>query len=254
MTDSLLLSSEKVGFSSADKTILENVSVELRRRQITTLIGPNGAGKTTLLKILLKALPPTTGSVWHQKNLKIGYMPQRLTIDRTLPLSVKRLLSLSTPKEHLEIRLEAVLDRVGALSLKNRWLRDLSGGELQRILLARALLLDPDILILDEPVQGVDILGQAELYQLIAQIRDQQGCGVLLVSHDLHLVMAASDNVLCLNRHICCAGHPGEVQNHPSYKALFDFGLTWRRQEAEKVLPQGGVAPYWHHHDHRHDD
>ena len=256
MTNSLLITSHNVGFCAQKKVIVENVSIALKRGKITTLIGPNGAGKTTLLKILLRALKPTSGKVWHQKKLKIGYMPQRIAIDKTLPLTVLRLLSLSVPflsNAEKKERLEQTLNSVGALALKGHWLRDLSGGELQRVLLARALLLEPDILILDEPVQGVDILGQTELYQLIASIRDQQNCGILLVSHDLHLVMAASDEVLCLNQHICCAGRPGDVQNHPIYKELFDPGLAWRNKEQGGNLDQGALLPYWHQHDHRHD-
>jgi zinc transport system ATP-binding protein len=200
-----------------------------------TLVGPNGAGKTTLLRILLGLQRPSAGSAWRRPGLRIGYLPQRLAIDETLPLTVRRLLALAGPagKE----RIDAALAEVGAKPLASMPVQALSGGELQRVLLARALLREPDLLVLDEPVQGVDVTGQGELYALIRHIRDRRGCGVLLVSHDLHLVMAASDEVVCLNRHVCCSGHPETVTRHPAYRALFG----------------DAIAVYAHHHDHVHD-
>jgi zinc transport system ATP-binding protein len=168
--------------------------------------------------------------------LKIGYMPQKLDINPLLPMSVEGLLCLGSTKRLSKIQslIDTCLAEVGAGALKHRRLSVLSGGEMQRVMLARALLAEPDLLVLDEPMQGVDILGQEELYHLIARIRDKRGCGILLVSHDLHLVMAASDKVICLNKHVCCSGHPDQVTANPEYQGLF-------------------VAPYHHSHDHRHD-
>lgn len=218
------------------KAILEDVSLTLMPGKIVTLIGPNGAGKTTLLKVMLGLVPLSRGTLTRKPGLKIGYMPQKLDINPTLPMTVERLLSLGTPERNSKIQslLDACLKEVGAYPLKYSRLTVLSGGEMQRVMLARALLTAPDLLVLDEPMQGVDVLGQEELYQLIAQIRDRRGCGILLVSHDLHLVMAASDEVVCLNTHVCCSGHPNQVTGDPVYKKLF-------------------VASYQHEHDHRHD-
>lgn len=222
--------------STGEKVILEDVSLTLMPGKIMTLIGPNGAGKTTLLKVLLGLTPISRGKLTRKSDLRIGYMPQKLEINPTLPMSVERFLSLATSERTSKIQplMDTCLKEVGAYALKHTQLKVLSGGEMQRVMLARALLIAPDLLVLDEPMQGVDVLGQEELYQLIAQIRDNRGCAVLLVSHDLHLVMAASDEVICLNTHVCCSGHPSKVSADPMYQRLF-------------------VAPYKHKHDHRHD-
>jgi len=222
--------------STGMKTILENVSLALMPGKIMTLIGPNGAGKTTLLKVMLGLAPISRGTLTRKPGLKIGYMPQKLDINPTLPMTVERLLALGTPERNSRIQplIDRCLKEVGAYSLKHSRLTVLSGGEMQRVMLARALLAAPDLLVLDEPMQGVDVLGQEELYQLIAEIRNQRGCAILLVSHDLHLVMAASDEVVCLNTHVCCSGHPDQVTVDPGYQKLF-------------------VASYRHEHDHRHD-
>lgn len=221
---------------AGEKVILEDVSLSLMPGKIMTLIGPNGAGKTTLLKVLLDLIPISSGTLTRKPGLKIGYMPQKLDINPTLPMTVERFLSLASKESLSKISflIDSCLKEVGALALKHSQLKVLSGGEMQRVMLARALLISPDLLVLDEPMQGVDVLGQEELYQLIAKIRDKRGCAVLLVSHDLHLVMAASDEVVCLNTHICCSGHPSQVTADPMYLQLF-------------------VAPYKHDHDHRHD-
>ena len=222
--------------SAGKKVILEDVSLALMPGKIMTLIGPNGAGKTTLLKVMLNLIPISQGTLTRKPNLKIGYMPQKLDLNPTLPITVERLLSLGTPERNIKIQplIDKCLKEVGASALKHSRLTVLSGGEMQRVMLARALLTEPDLLVLDEPMQGVDVLGQEELYQLIAKIRDNRGCAILLVSHDLHLVMAASDEVVCLNTHVCCSGHPSQVTTDPSYQKLF-------------------VASYQHEHDHRHD-
>lgn len=222
--------------SAGEKIILQDVSLALMPGKIMTLIGPNGAGKTTLLKVMLGLTPISRGTLTRKPGLKIGYMPQKLDINSALPMTVERLLCLGTPERNAKIQpvIDTCLKEVGAYALKHSRLTVLSGGEMQRVMLARALLDGPDLLVLDEPMQGVDVLGQEELYQLIARIRDNRGCAILLVSHDLHLVMAASDEVVCLNTHVCCSGHPDQVTADPSYQKLF-------------------VAPYQHEHDHRHD-
>jgi zinc transport system ATP-binding protein len=222
---------------SPDKAILEDVSLSINAGKIVTVIGPNGAGKTTLLRVLLGLMKPSKGEIWKHPGLKFGYLPQKVTLNPSLPLTVQRLLEISRPESNTTLapKIHAVLAQVGMAHTVSQDLKTLSGGELQRVLLARALLETPDILVLDEPLQGVDVIGQADLYSLIARIRDDLGCAVLLVSHDLHLVMAASDIVLCLNVHICCSGSPQQVTDDPAYRSLF------------------GVSPYIHHHDHHHD-
>ena len=205
-----LLSLGNVSLRLNATDVLEGVNLSVRRGEIVTLIGPNGAGKTSLVRIVLGLLKASGGKVWRQPRLRIGYMPQKLQIDPSLPLTVLRFLLLVPGTRRPAV--EAALAEVGAEHLIARPLQQVSGGELQRILLARALLRQPDLLVLDEPVQGVDVNGQIELYQLITRLRDRYGCGVLMVSHDLHLVMATTNTVVCLNRHVCCssrAGQPG---------------------------------------------
>lgn len=221
------------------RAVLEGVELAVGPREIVTVIGPNGAGKSVLLRILLGLLAPDRGEVWRKPGMRIGYVPQRLTVDPTLPLPVSRFLELGAPVGRAA--LVAALDEVGAAQVIDSPIQAVSGGEFQRVLLARALLRDPALLVLDEPVQGVDVTGQAELFGLIRTIRDRRGCGVLMVSHDLHLVMAATDIVVCLNRHVCCTGRPEAVRGDPAYLAL--FGPT----------APDAIAVYTHHHDHAHD-
>ena len=229
---------EDVSVSFAGKPTLQNVSLALEPGQIVTLIGPNGAGKTTLVRTVLGLLEPQQGSVWRRPRLRVGYMPQKLQIDPTLPLSVLRFLRL-VPGVDRAMAISALAE-VGAAQVLDTPLQNVSGGELQRVLLARALLREPQLLVLDEPVQGVDVSGQAELYRLISQLRDRLGCAVLMVSHDLHLVMSATDQVICLNQHVCCSGHPEQVSGDPAFLELFG-------QDARSL------AVYHHHHDHAHD-
>jgi zinc transport system ATP-binding protein len=221
------------------RTILSDVDLDIRLGEILTLIGPNGAGKTTLVRTLLGLERPDRGTVWKRPGLKVGYVPQRFDIDRALPMTVERFLSLGDGAK--KSRIETVLEEVGASRVIAQQLGQLSGGELQRVVLARALLNDPELLVLDEPVRGVDYVGEAELYALIGRLRDRRGLGVLLISHDLHVVMAQSDRVVCLNRHVCCSGVPEAVAQHPEYTRL--FGPEQARS----------FAVYQHHHDHRHD-
>jgi zinc transport system ATP-binding protein len=219
--------------------ILHDVDLQVRPGEIASLIGPNGAGKTTLVRVILGVLRPERGHVQRRPNLVVGYVPQRLHLDPILPLPVRRFLTIGHRRRHPD--LAAILAEVGAGHLIDAPMHDLSGGEFQRVMLARALAREPDLLILDEPAQGIDFSGQLELYRLIEQIRAQRGCGVLLVSHDLHIVMAATDHVVCLNRHVCCSGQPEAVSRNPEYVAL--FGPRAARQ----------LAVYTHEHDHRHD-
>ncbi|WP_020679512.1 zinc ABC transporter ATP-binding protein ZnuC [Marinobacterium rhizophilum] len=219
--------------------VLQNISLELHRNCITTLIGPNGAGKTTLVRVVLGLIKPSSGSVWREPDLRIGYMPQKLHIDQTFPLTVERFLQTARSRDNAS--LEKALADVGALKLLKQSIHSLSGGETQRVLLARALLQDPTLLVLDEPVQGVDINGQIELYKLIARIRDQRGCGVLMISHDLHLVMSSTDHVVCMNRHVCCSGHPEQVSTDPTFIEMFG------------VPGAENLALYSHHHNHVHN-
>ena len=228
---------------ASGKKALDNINLTIEKGDFFGLLGPNGAGKTSLVKIALGLIKPTTGSVEKRKHLRIGYMPQRLHIDHSMPVSVERFLKLAVSAGNNEISTEInnVLGEVGADSLRHNQLYSLSGGELQRVLLARALIQKPELLVLDEPAQGVDVNGQAELYRLISDIRNRHQCGILLVSHDLHLVMAATDHVVCLNTHVCCSGRPDSVTRNPEYLALF----------GHRVAETHGL--YTHDHDHSHD-
>ncbi|WP_339675646.1 zinc ABC transporter ATP-binding protein ZnuC [uncultured Zhongshania sp.] len=236
--DSPLIKLDHISLKRQQQSLLSDVSLSLIPRQIMTIIGPNGAGKSTLIKIALGLIKPDSGSIFRQANLRIGYMPQRLTLNPLMPLSVERFLSMASPSKQ---NIANALERTGISHLRKRPLHDISGGETQRVLLSRALLSDPKLLVLDEPAQGVDISGQTELYELINNLRDTLGCAVLMVSHDLHWVMAQTDTVICLNQHVCCHGHPEHVSNDPAYLSLFG------RRHAE------AVALYQHDHDHQHD-
>jgi len=240
----VLLNAENICFAKNAKTILQDVSLYIQQQEIITLIGPNGAGKTSLIRILLDLLKADSGVITCSKNLRIGYVPQSISIPHVMPLRVRDFLMLSVKllikhKINSE-KVRAVLDELEINYLVDSAMQGLSGGELQRVLLARALLKNPQLLILDEPAAGMDVIGQQKLYDTIKRIRDNHACGVLMVSHDLHLVMAATDRVVCLNTHVCCTGHPDDVSEHPEYLKLFGSALS-------------GLALYSHHHDHEHD-
>ncbi len=234
-----LVSGRHIGLVKGTRRILDHVDIDILPGEIVTLIGPNGAGKTSLVRLLLEIERPTSGVIERQPGLVVGYVPQRFDIDRAIPMTVERFLMLSSEVRDGSARANALAD-VGAPQLGDRQFSELSGGELQRVLIARALLRNPRLLVLDEPVRGVDFAGEAELYMLISKLRTERGMGVLLVSHDLHVVMAQSDKVICLNRHVCCSGVPGSVAQHPEYARLFG-------PQAARAL---GV--YTHVHDHRH--
>lgn len=215
------------------RTVLDDIDLAVHEREIVTLIGPNGAGKSTLVRIMLGLHQPTTGRVQRTRGVTVGYVPQRLNVDPVLPLTVCRFLGLYARAKRQQM--SRALGEVGAETLLDSSLHNLSGGELQRVLLARALLRRPRLLVLDEPVQGVDVNGQTELYELIAGLRDQRGCGILMVSHDLHLVMARTDRVFCLDQQMCCTGRPEQVRSEPAFRAMF--------------RNQTGLVPYTHHHE-----
>jgi zinc transport system ATP-binding protein len=236
--DNILITATQLNLHLGGRAVLEQVDVQVHAGEILTLVGPNGSGKTSLIRALLGLQSVDSGHIHRRPGLRVGYMPQRLHVGAELPLTVKRFLSLAGAITDVELK--TACQRSGIELLLQKPLQAISGGEFQRVLLARALLRKPDLLVLDEPAQGVDINGQTELYQLIAEIRTELGCGVLMVSHDLHLVMAATDHVLCLNTHICCTGHPEAVSRHPEYLKLFGGALE-------------GMAVYTHHHDHTHD-
>ncbi len=232
MTDPLI-TAKQLTVDAGSLRILDGVSLAIHPREIVTLIGPNGSGKTTLLKALL-GLVCAKGEIVRRAGLKIGYVPQQFTPDFSLPITVRRFLSLFAGREAGD----AALARVAVSDLSERQLSALSGGELARVLLARAIAGKPDLLVLDEPLAGVDISGEAALYRLIAEIRDELGCGVLLVSHDLHVVIGQADKVVCLNHHVCCEGDAHDVVRDPAFLELFGA--------------RGELALYPHHHDHTH--
>jgi zinc transport system ATP-binding protein len=234
-----ILSARDATLVIGGRTILDRVNLDVRPNEIVTVIGPNGAGKSTLVRCLLGLQPLTSGEVIRAKGLRVGYVPQRFPHMPTVPLDVRRLLSLTLKPSEEEI--DAALAETGIPHLKEASVSRLSGGELQRALLARALLRKPELLVLDEPVQAVDFMGEARMYELISEVRKKHGCGILMVSHDLHMVMAESDHVVCLNGHVCCEGGPTKVQQDPEFAKL--FGPSAARM----------IAAYTHHHDHDHE-
>jgi zinc transport system ATP-binding protein len=233
-----LIAAEHICVRFDGNEVLHDVSLHLAPGEIVTILGPNGSGKSTLLRALLGILPVAEGRILRQAGVRVGYVPQRLMLDRTMPITVRRFLSL--PLRVTETTAAEALARVGMTGHAGDQMTALSGGQMQRVLLARALLNRPQVLMLDEPTQGLDQPGEAAFYRLIEEVRRDTGAAVLMVSHDLHVVMAASDRVICLNGHICCEGTPRVVSSAPEYRSLFGLGT------------QGALALYRHEHDHDH--
>jgi zinc transport system ATP-binding protein len=238
-SEDILVKLNNVGFRQNKKWLVEGVSLEVKKGKIITLIGPNGSGKSTTAKIALGIYKDIEGSVEKHTN-KVGYVPQKITIDWTLPLRVKDFMILTEVLKEEEI--DDALSLTGVMHLKNKNLGNLSGGEFQRVLIARAISKKPELLVLDEPVQGVDYTGEIALYELIKKISDTLNCGILLISHDLHTVMTATDHVVCLNGHVCCSGTPKDVVKNNEYKSLFG-------DRASQIL-----SIYEHKHDHVHSN
>lgn len=234
-----LISTENISVRYGANMVLQNVSLAIEPGEIVTIVGPNGSGKTSLLRALIGAVQPVSGRVTHQPGLRIGYVPQKLHIDPTLPMTVERFLRLpgGAPRSACAEALRAA----EVPDLTRRQMSGLSGGQFQRVLLARALINKPDLLLLDEATQGLDQPGSAAFYRRVAEVRAATGCAVLMISHELHVVMSASDRVICLNGHVCCEGAPEIVSSAPEYRALFGTGTG------------GALALYRHEHDHAHD-
>ncbi len=238
-----LLSIDDLHVALGGRTILEGIDLHLERGGIVTLVGPNGSGKSTLLRAIIGAIPPTRGQLVRQPGVAIGYVPQRLALDPTLPMTVTRFLNL--PRRHPTQAVRQALEQAGVPGLGQQQVTALSGGQFQRILLARALMEKPDLLLLDEATQGLDHRGTADFYRQIASVRRELGCAVLMVSHELHVVMRASDRVVCLNRHICCQGTPERVVASPAYRALFgpDTGDALALYRHDHGRPAGTATP-----------
>tara|TARA_R110002110_G_scaffold415612_2_gene651783 strand:- start:238143 stop:238982 length:840 start_codon:yes stop_codon:yes gene_type:complete len=264
-----LMTLENAGLNRGGVWLVRGIDLTVRRGEVVTLIGPNGAGKSTTAKIALGLLDPDEGSAKRAPGLSVGYVPQKLSIDWTLPLSVARFMGLTNRVSGAEIA--AALDLVGIAHLAEGEVRHLSGGEFQRTLLARAIARKPDLLVLDEPVQGVDFSGEIALYELISNIRNTLGCGILMISHDLHVVMASTDSVVCLNGHVCCQGTPRAVAESSEYRQLFGGRAAtalavYEHAHDHTHLPDGTVrhadgtvTEYCHpddghHHEHPHDE
>jgi zinc transport system ATP-binding protein len=235
----ILVKLKEAGFRINDKWLVKGVTLQIEKGKIVTLIGPNGSGKSTTAKIALGIYKKIDGEVEKYTN-KVGYVPQKISVDWTLPLRVNDFMTLT---ENLKAEaINEALSLTGVIHLKDKNLGDLSGGEFQRVLLARAISKKPELLVLDEPVQGVDFTGEIALYELIKKISDELNCGILLISHDLHTVMSATDHVVCLNGHVCCSGTPMDVAKNNEYKTLFG-------EKASQIL-----TVYEHKHDHVHSD
>ena len=234
-----LITVENLSVKYGTNFVLRKINLEIKSGEIVTIVGPNGSGKTSLIKAIIGAVQPADGKINLKSNLKIGYIPQRLNFDTTLPITVKRFMTL-TEKVDKNTYISA-LETAGVPQILKSQMSSLSGGQFQRVLLARALIGAPEILILDEATQGLDQPGSAAFYRQIEQVRQNTGCAVLMISHDLHVVMSTSDRVVCLNGHVCCEGTPSAVVSAPEYQELFGAGT------------EGALALYRHDHDHVHE-
>ena len=237
-TRETLVSLNNAGVCVSGKWLVRGVSLEVSRGEIVTLIGPNGSGKSTTAKMALGVINPSEGSAQCRRDIRVSYVPQKLVVDWTMPLTVKRFMALSRNGNENEV--QRALSSTGTEHLKNAQVRNLSGGEFQRVLLARAVVNKPELLVLDEPVQGVDFNGEIALYRLIEEIRSELNCGIILISHDLHVVMSSTNKVICLNGHVCCSGSPEAVASAPEFRTLF----------GDRAANE--LAFYKHNHDHEH--
>ncbi|MCB1493592.1 MAG: metal ABC transporter ATP-binding protein [Rhodobiaceae bacterium] len=233
-----MIALSEAGVYRDGRWLVRGVDLAVMPGEIVTLIGPNGSGKSTTAKMALGVIKPDEGRATRRPKLTVGYVPQKVAVDWTLPLTVDRFMRLTAPLTTVEAA--TALDATGVAHMRQAEVRTLSGGEFQRVMLARAIARRPDILVLDEPVQGVDYSGEIAIYELIGRIRDDLQCGILMISHDLHVVMAATDHVLCLNGHVCCHGSPTMVASSAEYRRLFGDRAT------------AALAVYQHHHDHTH--
>lgn len=233
-----LISAKNVSVLKHQKSILDNIDIQINKNDFITIIGPNGAGKTMLLKCLMGFYKPTSGRIERKEKLKIGYMPQSISIINTMPITVKDFITVR--KEYDDISLNKVITEVSIGEIVNKQLSVLSGGEMQRVLLARSLLNNPDLLILDEPAQNLDISGQLNFYKLIQEIYSKRDISILMVSHDLHLVMVSTKKVLCLYKHICCSGAPQQIAKDPEFLSMFGKDMA------------NMMSIYQHSHDHNH--
>ena len=237
-----LIKVQNISINYNDQTILKNISFEIYNKQIITIIGPNGAGKSTLIKTILGFIKPSEGEIIKNPNLKIGYMPQKIFFPEQIPITVIKFLSLNNKLKIHELIITKNTELNNQLNIEHllhKSIHKLSGGELQRVLLAKALLGKPNILILDEPTKSIDINGQAEFYKLCSNLQEKLHCAILMASHDLHIVMSDVNSVICLNKHICCSGLPETVSQHKEFIQLFGTNVN-------------KLAFYSHHHDHRH--
>ncbi|MCE3255593.1 MAG: Zinc transporter, ATP-binding protein ZnuC [Rickettsiaceae bacterium] len=236
-----LVSLKGISLSLNNQKILKNINLELKKGEITTLIGPNGGGKTSIARILIGILKPDSGKVFISKKARIGYMPQKLEIEKTIPLKVIDFLNLNhaNPGKAQE-EIKKFSKKLNIENILEKSIHEISGGQLQKVSLVRSLINNPDLLVLDEPTQYMDIAAQAEFYQIIEEIRTQKHCAVLIISHDLHIVMQKTNQVICVNHHICCEGSPESINNHPEYLSLFGNNKI------------DNIAIYSHHHDHQH--
>jgi len=239
MKNNLLLSCDNISYKIHNNTILNGIDFELNVGDIVTIIGPNGGGKTTLAKIIIGIIKPSSGNIIKKKGLKIGYMPQKIHINRLVPITVKDFLFFYGEKQSEIKNVQDILEENEIINILSKQVCNLSGGELQRVLFTRVLLKDPDLLILDEPVQGLDVSGQKNFYAMLDRIRANLKKSIIMISHDLHTVMSSSDQVVCLNQKVHCSGEPTDIKSHESYKGLFKL-------DTEKI-----ISTYTHKHNHK---